>query len=111
MASDEAKILLAKQAINEGQFNSKRAVAEIYRVNRETLRTRCLEVLLRRDCSTNSRIFSDLKEHVIVEYILDLDLRGFSPTVRYVKEITNVILVSRNAKLIGKNWLKRFVNR
>jgi hypothetical protein len=111
MAPDEAKILLAKQAINEDQFNSSRAAAETYLVNRETLRIRCLGIRSRRDCPANSRILSDLEEYVIIEHILDLDSRGFSPTVRHFGEMANAILASRDAEPVGKNWPGRFVNR
>jgi len=111
MAPDEAKILLAKQAINNNQFNSTRTAAETYRVHYGTLRNRCLGTPSRRDCPANSRILSDLEEHVIIEHILDLDSRGFSPTVHHVGEMANSILASRNAEPVGKNWPGRFINR
>ncbi|EDO03994.1 hypothetical protein SS1G_06476 [Sclerotinia sclerotiorum 1980 UF-70] len=52
-----------------------------------------------------------LKKEVIVQYILDIDNRGFPPKIKGVEDMANYILESRNAKKIGKLWAHRFVKR
>ncbi|KAH7548611.1 FAD/NAD(P)hypothetical proteinbinding domainhypothetical proteincontaining protein [Bipolaris maydis] len=45
-----------------------------------TLRRRRASRPAQRDCQPNSKKLTKLEEEVIVDHILDLDLRGFSPT-------------------------------
>ena len=75
----KAKLLLAIQALEQGQFQSVREAAKAYSVNRNTLSNRRAGVSSRRDCTLTMRKLTDLEESVIVQYILDLDSRGFSP--------------------------------
>ena len=51
------------------------------------------------------------EERVIVQNILDLDLRGFSPRLAAVKDMANLLLAARSAGQVGKNWPKNFVKR
>lgn len=48
---------------------------------------------------------------MIVQYILDLDTRGFAPRLAGVEDIANHILDSRGAQRVGKLWAHRFVQR
>jgi Tc5 transposase DNA-binding domain len=52
-----------------------------------------------------------LEEEVIVQYILDMDERGFAPRLAGVEDIANYILESRRAQRVGKLWAYRFVQR
>ncbi|APA15585.1 hypothetical protein sscle_15g103550 [Sclerotinia sclerotiorum 1980 UF-70] len=54
---------------------------------------------------------TQLEEKVIVEYIFDMDRRGFPPKIKGVEDMANYILESRNAKKVGKLWAHRFVKR
>ena len=58
---------------------------------------------LQRDYTPNSRKLSLYKEEAIVQYILDLDSRGFSPQPRDVQEMADLLLAKRDASPIGKN--------
>ena len=40
------------------------------------------------------------EEEVILQRILDLDLRGFSPYIKEVKDIANLILESRSVERV-----------
>jgi hypothetical protein len=65
----------------------------------------------RRDIIANSRKLSDLEELKLVEYILDLDSRGFSPRISGVEEMANLLRSDRNASPVGKRWAGNFIKR
>ena len=44
---------------------------------------------------------TEQEEEVILQRILDLDSRGFSPHIKEVEEIANLILESRGAERVG----------
>jgi hypothetical protein len=48
---------------------------------------------------------------VIVRHILDLDLRGFAPTLGAVQDMADKLLTARDAGHIGKNWPINFIKR
>jgi hypothetical protein len=76
---NEASIVLALQALHRDPKLSVRRAAHIYNIPRTSLRDRKNGIQPRRDIMTNSLKQSDLEEQKLVEYILDLDSRGFSP--------------------------------
>ena len=43
-----------------------------------------------------------LEEEVIIQYILDLDSRGFAPRLTSMEDIANYILESRGGKRVSK---------
>jgi hypothetical protein len=53
----------------------------------------------------------ELEEEVIVQHIIDLDSRGFSPRLADVEDMANYLLETRRAKRVGKLWAHRFVQR
>ena len=55
----------------------------------------------RRDCQPNSKKLTKLEEEVIVDYILDLDLRRFSPTYAAVRDIADKLLAAYGAKQVS----------
>jgi hypothetical protein len=65
----------------------------------------------RRDCEPNSKKLAKLEESVIVQHILDLDSRGFPPSLFAVREMANKLLAERAAGQVGKNWPENFVKR
>jgi hypothetical protein len=48
---------------------------------------------------------------MIVQYILDLDARGFAPRLCEVADITDKVLGTRGGEPVGKHWAERFVTR
>jgi hypothetical protein len=48
---------------------------------------------------------------VIVNYILDLDTRGFAPTYAAVRDIADKLLAARDGGHVGQKWPANFVKR
>jgi hypothetical protein len=48
---------------------------------------------------------------VIVQYVLDLDSRGFPPRFAAVEEMANLLLTDRGATCVGRNWTANFIKR
>ncbi|KAJ0126689.1 Chitin synthase A [Fusarium oxysporum f. sp. albedinis] len=88
-----------------------RRAAEIYEVGRMKLYRRQHSIQSRCDTIPNSRRLSDLEEQIIVQFILDLDSRGFPSRLRFVEEMANSLLADRNASPVGKRWAHNFVKR
>jgi hypothetical protein len=65
-SNQEGRILLAEQAINQGQIETIRAAAETYDVPRTTLQDRINGMPSRRDCTPNSRKLTLYKEEAII---------------------------------------------
>jgi hypothetical protein len=54
---------------------------------------------------------TEAEEDVIVQYILQLDSRGFSPRKADVEDMANLLLAKRDARRGGKCWTDRFIAR
>ena len=74
-----------------------RCAAAIYDVPLTTLVDRRAGKPLQRDCEPNQKKLTKLEEEVIVEHILDLDSRGFSPILAAIREMANRLLTKRDA--------------
>ncbi|KAM5529314.1 transposase [Fusarium oxysporum f. sp. phaseoli] len=48
---------------------------------------------------------------MVVQFLLDLDSRGFPARLRFVEEIANSLLADRDASPVGKRWAHNFVKR
>jgi hypothetical protein len=110
-ASNEAKTILAVQALNNDASLSVRKASELYDVERTRLRRRRAGTAVRRDCEANSKILTKLEEEVIIEFIIELDAKGFSPTLAAVRDMANTVLAERSATAVGQNWPSNFVAR
>ena len=107
----EGNISLAISAINRNQVQSKRRAAAIFEVSRRTLDRRRAGIATRRDCEPNSKNLTKLEEEVITRHILDLDSRGFSPTLAAVRDMADKLLTEQGADKVGEKWPRNFVNR
>ncbi|OBS17525.1 hypothetical protein FPOA_26337 [Fusarium poae] len=107
----EARILLALRALQNDPKLSLRRAAGIYQVRYWTLYRRQKGILSTRDSIPKSRKLSDLEEQIIVQFILDLDSRGFPPRLRCVEEMANRLLADRETPPVGKRWASNFVKR
>lgn len=107
----EGRLELALQAYKAGQFRSYRAAAQAFNVRFGALCRRARGTPFRLETPPNCRILTPTEEHSIVEYILDLDSRGFPPTLAEVADMADHILGARGAEKVGKNWTERFVAR
>ncbi|KAL9563829.1 hypothetical protein ACKAV7_012071 [Fusarium commune] len=107
----EARILLALRALQNDPKLSLRRAAGLYQVRYWTLHRRQKGILSTRDSIPKSRKLSDLEEQIIVQFILDLDSRGFPPRLRCVEEMANRLLADREMPPVGKRWASNFVKR
>ena len=102
MASNETDIQLAILSINTNQFQSNRRAAETYNISERTIRRRRAGKPARRDCQLNSKKLAQPKEEVIVQYILDLDQRGFAPVYAAVRDMADRLLAARGGGKVGQ---------
>ena len=107
----EARIILAIKAIRTSKSLSQRSAAKIYRVPLSTLSDRMAGRTYRPESKANGLKLTELEEETIVRYILDLDLRGFTPRLAGVEDMANLLLESRGAQRVGKLWAHRFIAR
>jgi hypothetical protein len=99
--TQEARILLAIEAIRTTKKLSQRSTAKLYKVPLSTLSDRIAGRTYRPDSKANRQKLSELEEAVIIRYILDLDSRGFAPRLTSVEDIANLLLKSRGQNTIG----------
>ena len=111
MPSNEADIQLAISSLNAHQIQSNRRAAATFNVTRSTLQNRRNGKPARRDCQPNSKKLTQREEEVIVNHILDLDLRGFSPTYAAIRDMADKLLATRGAGQVGQKWPANFVKR
>ena|ERR1700733_10808033 len=109
--TQEARILLAIEAIRSSRKISRRSAVKIYQVPYTTLSERMAGISPRTETRPNCSKLSRLEEEVIIQRILDLDSRGFAPRLASVEDMANYILESRGGKRVGKLWAYRFVQR
>ncbi|KFY28655.1 hypothetical protein V491_00357, partial [Pseudogymnoascus sp. VKM F-3775] len=109
--TQEARIILAIEAIQSSKKITLRTAAKLYNVPRSTLSDRMnghSTIHERRPANHN---LTKTEEEVIVRYILDLDTRGFAPRIAGVEDMANLILISRGGRRVGQLWAHRFVKR
>jgi hypothetical protein len=111
LARKEADILLAISAIESNQIESGKRAAAIYRVPETSVRRRRSGILPRHECVPSSKKLTKFEEQAITQYIINLDSRGFGPSLSAVREMANKLLAEREAGQVGKQWLRNFVNR
>jgi Tc5 transposase DNA-binding domain len=51
------------------------------------------------------------EEETLVQYILDLDSRGFPPRIDHVRDMADLLRKTRHAKPVGKQWPYNFIQR
>ena len=111
LPSDEARVILALEAIQNDPRLSIRAVAKSFEVNRMTLTRRRTSRATRRDTSPKSRKLTKLEEEAIIQYILELGTRSFPPRLRDVEDMANQLLYVCDVLLVRVNWSSNFVKR
>jgi hypothetical protein len=108
---NETQLNLALQAIRQNPKLSTRRAAKIYKVDHRRLGERLHGIPPRRDILANSRKLTNLEETVLVEYILDLDSKGFPPRLCIVEDMANQIVATRQGTRVGPRWAANFVRR
>jgi hypothetical protein len=107
----EANTLLALQALQNNPKLSTRRAANIYQVNEHRLHGHQQGIQSRRNTMPNSRKLSDLEEDTLLEFIVDLDSRGYPPRLSGVEEMANRRLANCHASPVGKNWASNLIRR
>jgi len=107
----EGRLQLALQAYQSGQFRSHRAAAKAFNVKRRILDLRVRGGPFRANTTPNRLKLTRTEEQTIVQYILDLDSRGFPPRLCEVADMANKLLGVRGGEPVGKHWAERFVTR
>jgi hypothetical protein len=109
--TQEARIILAIEAIRSSRKLSRRSAAKIYKVPETTLRRRMNGQLYLPERQTATLKLTKLEEETILRNILELDSRGFAPRLASVEDMANHLLESRGGQHVGKLWAHRFVQR
>ena len=76
-----------------------RRATSTYSVPCTTLSDRRAGGPARRDCQPNLKPLTKVEEKVIVSHILELDSRGFAPTLSAVRDMADQLLTARGAGL------------
>jgi hypothetical protein len=110
----QGRCLLATQALQLKQVQSQRLASRLYSVPRTTLQPRLQGIRPKHETTPHNRKLSSTKEQSLVQWILDLDRRGFPPQVIDVRRMADALLAGRGQgpppPPVGKNWVSRFVN-
>ena len=77
--TNERRVILALQALQNDKSLSVLAAAKAYNVNRMTLTLRRASRPARRDATPKSKKLTQSEEEAIVQYVLELDARSFPP--------------------------------
>ena len=99
-SSDKSRIILALKALENRKGVSIRSIAKTYSVPEATLYYRYTGRQLRCDIIANLRKLTNLEESVLIQYILDLGIKGFPPRVSIVEDMANRLLAIYNALYI-----------
>jgi hypothetical protein len=109
--TQEARIILALEAIRSSKKISIRRAAAIYNVPRVTLADRINGRTAIADRRPKIQKLTEAEEKALVQYILELDSTGFPPRIAGVGEMANYLLRSRRGQPVGKHWVHRFIER
>jgi transposase len=109
--SKEARINLAITVIRSTDNLSCRKAARMYNVSKDTLTARMAGRLLPNVTELRNRKLTILEEDVVVQYVLELDSRGYPPCFSAVEDMANHILCTKGLLSVGKNWVYRFIQR
>ena len=110
----EGRISLAIASLRNRPNLSLRGIAAAYNIPRSTLETRLQGIRPQHDIRSVHRRLLEAEEQALVEWILDLDRRGFPPQIIDVRRMADNLLAARGQqpppKPVGKNWVPRFIN-
>ena len=111
--SCEGRLSLAIASYRNNPKQSVRALAAAYDVPKSTLQTRLQGVQPRSEIPSTRRKLLPIEEQSLVQWILDLDRRGFPPYIIDVRRMADALLAARGQDPppapIGKNWVSRFI--
>jgi hypothetical protein len=107
VTSREGRLSLAMVSYQNKPCQSIRALARAYNVPESTLRTRLRGVHPRSEIVSVNRKLSTTEEQSLVQWILDLNRRGFPPYIIDVRRMADALLAARGQDPppppVGKN--------
>lgn len=106
----DTQIDLALAAMLYNKKISFRKAALIFNIPLYILLNRSRGVTSRSIIAMSQYKLDPSKEQVIIQYILNLNTQGFSPTIYEVGDMANLLLRKYNTLSIGPTWIRRFVN-
>ena len=109
--AQEARIALAIAALKSTNKMSIRATAKAYQVPRSTLEARMKGRVAKAEKRNSQHILTVSEEDTLVQYIIDLDTRGFPPRIESVRDMANLLQATRQATPVGKLWPYNFIRR
>ena len=114
LTSCEGRISLAIASYCNNLTKSIRALAKTFDVPQTTLHKRICGIQPRSETASVNHKLSAVEEQSLVQWILDLDRRGFPPQVIDVRRMADALLAARGQdpppQPVGKKWVSRFVN-
>ena len=110
-SNQEGRITFALSAYHEHQFRSLRRAAEAFKVPYSTLTRRHNGITHPSEIRNAQHKLTATEEQTIVQYILNLDSRGFAPLLCEVADIADKLLAVRGGEPVGKHWAERLVTR
>ena len=109
--TQEARVILAIEAIRISKKMSIRRAAQAYSVLRTTLAAWIQGRVVQPEKRHEQLKLTATEEQTLVQYIIDLDARGFPPRIAGVSDMADLLLAARYGKPTGKQWVYRFVQR
>ena len=111
--SREGRLSLAIASYHNNPKSSIYSLAKAYDVPKSTLQTRLRGVQPRSEIASTRRKLSLIEEQSLVQWILELDRRGFPPHIIDVRRMADTLLAARGQNPppppIGKCWVPRFI--
>ena len=112
-AQKEGRLSLSIHAIQNKQVKSCRQAARLYNVPETTIRDRTRGARPQAIANAQKRKLHPTEEQSLVDWILDLDRRGFPPQIIDVRRMADYLLAARGQEPppqpVGKNWISRFI--
>ena len=99
---DEGRMFLAIQATQSHQKLSLRRAAQIYEVSLATLARRVRGTQPQAGRRDAQRPLTIAEEEEIIQHVVDLDTRGFSPRIDHVRDMANRLCEIRGVLPVGK---------
>ena len=91
----EGRLQLAIKALQDGKFDRVKHAARAYDVSHTTLTRRLRGIAPQRGTPAATRKLTQQEEDVLVQWILDIDSRGYAPRVGDVRRKANILLAER----------------
>ncbi|CAI6331800.1 unnamed protein product [Periconia digitata] len=109
----EGRLGLAIASFQSNPLLSVRKLAAAYNVPESTLRTRLRGIQPKHATRSPNQKLSPTEEQALVDWILELDRRGFPPQIIDVRRMGDNLLAARGQQPpplpLGKLWASRFI--